>query len=120
MLRAAGGLRFGAFEPRDLRAARRAMPNLDLVTRHAPYLAMVFVDGCSDPVSITGLELDGRIGEQVIGGEWGATGRQVPMSGLFLRTNRGGERLSDIHAHHLGLDGLCFQGPTTLNGRRLA
>jgi hypothetical protein len=71
---------------------------------------MVFIDGCSGPVSITGLELDGRIGSQVLGGEWGDTGRQVPMSGLFLRNNSGGERLSDIHAHHQGLDGLNIDG----------
>ena len=110
VLKAAPGLHFGAFEPRGGGASSRPMPNYDQATLASPYVAMVWVESCSGPVTISGIELDGMIHEAVIGGEYGDMGRQIPMSGIFLRDNSGGEKLSDISSHHHGLDGIIIDG----------
>jgi hypothetical protein len=110
VLRAAPGLRYGAFEPQSGLVARRKMPNVDHRTIASPYVAMIRIEDCRGPVSVNGIELDGAIDRAVIGGEYGDTGRQVPMTGVHLRDNRGEETLSDIYSHHHGCDGVIIDG----------
>ena len=81
-----------------------------------PYAAMVYIHDCTGPVQIIGgLELDGNIGAQNIGGVWGNAGRQIPMSGLMLNDNIGPIDVSSIYSHHHGLDGGIGNGPGVLN-----
>lgn len=116
ILRAMPGLRFGGFE-RGGDNYRRAMPNYDRGTQATPYIAMVWVEHCRGSVAISGLELDGAISQARIGGFYGDTGRQVPMSGMFLRDNLGAETVSDIYAHRHGLDGVVIDGIDRLSSR---
>lgn len=117
VLRSAPGLRFGAYE-RTGALSRRPMPNVDRATQATPYVAMVWVENCRGPVTISGLELDGAIAEGQLGGFYGDTGRQIPMSGLFLRDNAGDELLSDLFSHHHGLDGIIIDGIDRATDRR--
>lgn len=110
VLRTASGLRYGSFDPRTGRALRPAMPHLRAETGASPYRAMISIERCRGQVTIEDIELDGNIGTAIIGGEWGDVGRQLAMSGMSLRDNRGGELLSRIHSHHHGLDGLMLDG----------
>lgn len=109
VLRTAAGQRFGGFE-RSGEQSRRKMPNYDRATQATPYVAMIWVENCRGPVIISGLELDGAIAEGRLGGFYGDTGRQIPMSGLFLRDNAGDEVVSDLYSHHHGLDGIIIDG----------
>lgn len=117
VLRSAPGLRFGAYE-RTGALSRRPMPNVDRATQATPYVAMVWVENCRGPVTISGLELDGAIAEGQLGGFYGDTGRQIPMSGVFLRDNAGDEVLSDLFSHHHGLDGIIIDGIDRATDRR--
>ena len=110
VLRAAPGLRFGSFDAAG-RALRPRMPFFDASTIATPYRAMIIVEHSRGPIAISDLELDGNIGAMVIGGEWGDVGRQLPMVGITLRDNLGDERVSNVHSHHHGLDGMLLDGP---------
>jgi len=110
-LRAAPGLRFGAFDPRTGQRLDRALPFTDREFRAAPYIAMIEAIGCSGLVEIGDLELDGNLGALEVGGKWGDTGWQVPGTGIRLIGNSGPERLSRITTHHHPLDGLTITGP---------
>ncbi|MFM6932802.1 MAG: hypothetical protein ACKOUT_11230 [Novosphingobium sp.] len=117
VLRTAAGQRFGGFE-RSGEQSRRKMPNYDRATQATPYIAMIWVENCRGPVTISGLELDGAIAEGRLGGFYGDTGRQIPMSGLFLRDNAGDEVVSDLYSHHHGLDGFIIDGIDRTTDRR--
>lgn len=110
-LRAAAGLRFGAFDPATGRPFERELPFADNRFRASPYFAMIEALRCSSLVEISDIELDGNVGALQIGGKWGDAGRQIPGSGILLTDNSGPERLTRIHSHHHPLDGLKITGP---------
>lgn len=109
ILRAANGLRFGSFDPTTRRPFHPQLPFVDRKYRASPYVAMVYVQGCSSLVEITDLELDGNLGVLEIGGKWGDGGWQIPGSGIQLVDNSGPERLSRVYCHHHPLDGLMIK-----------
>jgi hypothetical protein len=107
-LKCADGLRYGVFRS-DGEPAEHQAPYFGpgLAT---PYFHMIKIEGCSGPIEISELELDGSIGTHRIGGPYGDLGRQIPASGLALVNNRGTELVRDVHSHHHGLDGLLIDG----------
>lgn len=104
-----GGL-YGSFDVSGT-PLRRAMPFFDAGALASPYRFMIRVAHSHGPVVIRNLELNGNLGAMRIGGEWGDTGWQIPMTGIALVDNRGGEVLSDLYLHDHGQDGLLIDGP---------
>lgn len=110
-LRCAAGLRYGTFDPGSGAKTQRAMPNFAQAERATPYSYMVLIEECDGPVLVENLELDGNLSAHILGGGYGDVGRQIPAAGLFLRNNRGSERLRNIYSHHHAQDGLTIDGP---------
>lgn len=111
ILRAASGLRFGTFDPATGQSFEHQMPFTKREFIASPYVGMVFAERCSGPIEISDLELDGNVGGLHIGGRYGDTGWQIPATGVLLRDNLGGERLSRVHSHHHALDGVQLYSP---------
>lgn len=109
-LQGQAGLRYGTFHPVTGRPTRHPMPYIKAGELASPYRAMIRVEGCSGPVEISDLELDGNAGALVIGGQYGDVGWQIPATGLELVDNSGPERLSGIYSHHHALDGMIING----------
>ncbi|WP_053207872.1 right-handed parallel beta-helix repeat-containing protein [Jiangella muralis] len=109
VLRLAAGLRFGSFHPTT--GARYDPPSLPFTTASYGVEAgrMIEVLDGSD-LTIENLELDGNNDQLVLGGEFGDTGRQLKATGIRLLgcTN---VRITDVHAHHHGLDGVTVGQP---------
>ena len=116
-LRAAPGLRFGAFDRTTDRAVHRPMPNLDESLIAAPYNGMIVVRGCRAPIAIRDIELDGNVSHLRIGGRWGDAGWQIPGSGLLLSDNLKEETLENVFSHHHPLDGVIIDGAASRNHR---
>jgi hypothetical protein len=110
LIRCAPGLRYGTFDPRTGAATNHSVPFYDGREIASPYRWMIKVEKCTGPVEISKLELDGNATSLVLGGLWGDTGRQIPAIGLGLYNNLGSERITDLHAHHHGLDGVIVDG----------
>jgi hypothetical protein len=108
-LRAATGLRFGAFDSNG-RATHRPMPDLDPAEVASPYLGMIVVRGARAPVTIQDIELDGNVEKLILGGRWGDAGYQIPGSGIALFGNLADEHVSNIFSHHHPLDGAIVDG----------
>lgn len=109
VLRGAPGLRYGTFDAEG-RATHRPMPNVKQGELATPYERMISITGCSASVEIRDLELDGNLKAMQIGGPYGDTGFQIPMIGLFLRDNGAEERITNVHTHHHGQDGIEIDG----------
>lgn len=115
-LRAAAGLRFGAFDSQG-KPTHPRMPNLDPVEVASPYLAMIVVRDARAPVTVRDIELDGNVGKLVLGGQWGDSGFQIPGSGIALFGNSAEERISNVFSHHHPLDGAIVDGTTNRKAR---
>ena len=76
----------------------------------SPYRSMIRVENCRGAIEIADLELDGAIGELIIGGQYGDTGWQIPATGLALINNGGPERISSLFSHHHAQDGILIDG----------
>jgi hypothetical protein len=109
-LRCAPGLRYGTFDPASGAPTQHPMPYFGRGELATPYRAMIQAKGCSGPVEISDLELDGNLPAVRIGGKWGDTGRQIQATGIVLANNRGPERLSRIYVHHHPQDGIMIDG----------
>lgn len=109
-LKAPDGLRFGAFNPESGARHPTRLPFTDLEYR-ADAGVMVQVTGCSGPVRIEGLTLDGNAAAYALGGEWGDTGRQVGGDGIICMANTGGLTISDVRCRDHGRDGLMIGHP---------
>jgi len=116
-LRAAPGLRFGAFDRTKDRPIHRTMPNVEESLIAAPYSGMIVVRDCRAPVAIHNVELDGNVAHLRIGGQWGDAGWQVPGSGLLLSNNLEQEIVQNVLTHHHPLDGLIIDGAVSRNRR---
>jgi hypothetical protein len=109
-LRCAPGLRYGTFNAATGQATRHPPPYLNPAERASPYEYMIHVQGCTGPVTISDLELDGNLKRLLVGGSYGDTGIQIAGSGIFLRDNRGSETLRNIYSHHHPQDGVMIDG----------
>jgi hypothetical protein len=117
-LRAANGLRFGAFHPVTGRPHQPTLPFTDFSYRADAYWGMINLEGNAD-VTIRGVELDGNAAGLVLGGMWGDTGRQCAAAGIHAYSNAK-LVVEDVHTHHHGLDGVVigFRGLTERAGPR--
>jgi hypothetical protein len=109
-LRCAAGMRYGTFGRASGRATRNRMPNYRYGDLAAPYRSMIRAEGCSGPIEISDLELDGKSGALQIGGQFGDVGWQIAGSGLELVNNSGPELISRVRSHHHPLDGIIIDG----------
>jgi hypothetical protein len=109
-MRCQAGLRYGTFDPVSAQPTKHAMPFFKPNERATPYWAMILVDGCGGPVTISDLELDGNLPNLEIGGGYGDTGYQIGASGIILSNNKHDEILVRIHSHHHAQDGLIISG----------
>jgi hypothetical protein len=109
-LRCAPGLRYGTFDPVTGAKTRHDLPYLGPGELATPYRWMVRVEDCAAAVEIRDLELDGNLPNLQIGGGYGDTGWQIPAVGLFLKNNRGLEKVVRLYSHHHGQDGIQIDG----------
>lgn len=99
------GLRYGSFDPANGRPFHRQGPLTDRSYRASPYWAIIGVYSNSAPVTIDGVELDGRISDAVLGGGWNDTGIQIGNSGIEAYDNAD-LTVRNVYSHHNGLDGI--------------
>ncbi len=105
-LRVAAGLRFGSFDKETGQPFDPpSMPFTDYRYAAAVGHLLHIID--SQNVSIEDLELDGNIGQLIIGGPFGDTGRQIPACGLFIQ-NCKHVSIKRVHSHHHALDGIMI------------
>lgn len=108
-LKCAPGLRYGTFD-RSGRRTDNPMPYTGHGEMASPYRHMIYIEGCSGPVEVADIELDGSVASLAIGGPYGDKGRQIAATGLTLRNNRGSETVRNIHTHHHARDGVMIDG----------
>ena len=111
-LRCDDGLRFGTFDPQTGQPTHHQQPYYGLGELSSPYFAMIEIEGCSGPIEIVDVELDGNIAGHNIGGGYDDTGWQIPCSGLVLRNNVSSERIARVTSHHHALDGFLIDAPS--------
>ncbi|GAB6187174.1 right-handed parallel beta-helix repeat-containing protein [Thermopirellula anaerolimosa] len=106
VLRLAPGLRFGSFDKDTGEPFQPStMPFVD--HKYAAHVGfMLHIVEC-DNVVIQDLELDGNLGELIVGGPYGDTGRQLPACGIFLQNNKNAT-IERVHSHHHALDGIMI------------
>ncbi len=75
-------------------------------------LATVFYFAGCEKIKVKGLELDGRIQEQIVGGEYGDKGLQLPHIGIYLANNTGVE-LNNLVIKIFGQDGIYVKSNNT-------
>ncbi|HEY7809914.1 MAG TPA: right-handed parallel beta-helix repeat-containing protein [Allosphingosinicella sp.] len=107
-LRTAPGLRFGSFDPATGRPREVKLPFSDGRYQATPFQAAIFLDKNTGGVEVRDIEIDGAIAEARIGGQWGDVGWQIPNHGLHLNGNSGTHVVRNVHAHHLGCDGMML------------
>jgi hypothetical protein len=105
VLKAADGLRYGAFDPVTGRTHQAKLPFTDTDFRADAY-TMIAVRHCSGPVRIEGFELDGNQRTYQLGGEWGDVGRQVSAIGIVIDGNTGGVTIERVNSRDHGQDGI--------------
>ncbi|PZU14584.1 MAG: hypothetical protein DI591_11895 [Citromicrobium sp.] len=111
-LRANPGLRFGSFDEHGT-GLKPQLPFYDGRALATPYRFMIRISRSLGPVLIQDVELDGNIEAMILGGEWGDTGWQIPMSGIGLFDNIGSETVRRVYLHNHGQDGLIIDGANT-------
>jgi hypothetical protein len=106
ILKAANGLKFGSFDPVTGNVYNPpSLPFTDYDYRANTYWGMLeFVDN-SGGIEIYDLELDGNIGNTVVGGFWGDVGRQCAGNGIRAYGNAN-FLAKNIYTHHHCLDGI--------------
>jgi len=116
-LRCTPGLRYGAFDTDTGAPVHRESPSRKLAEVATPYRAMIAISGCSAPVEVRDIELDGNVGALRIGGQFGDTGWQVPAVGLVLEENTAPETVANVTSHHHAQDGAMIIGAAQRVGR---
>lgn len=104
VLKLANGLKFGSFDPVTGNVYNPpSMPfyNYDYTAASG---TMIYASNCVD-VTIRNVELDGNVANQVIGGQWGDTGRQLGALGIIVNANYK-VSMENIYTHHHALDGV--------------
>ena len=110
VIRCAPGLRYGTFDRARGTPTKHQQPYYEQQELATPYRQMILAADCTGPVAISDLELDGNLPNLRIGGPFGDTGWQIPAYGIALVNNRGSERVTNVHTHHHGEDGLYIDG----------
>lgn len=110
VLKIANGLRFGAFNP-VTGLPIVTVPPYTVADSQAAIGDVINIFNCRS-LAITDLELDGNINNQIIGGFWGDTGRQLSARGVYDQQNDS-VVVSNVYAHHHGLDGFETQRTAT-------
>lgn len=107
-LKCEAGLRYGVFDQSGERIDY-PMPYLGpgLAT---PYTAMIEIEDCTAPVTVTDFDLMGPGDSILLGGQYGDTGWQIRSAGLVLTNNRGSETIARIRTHGHPLDGIMIDG----------
>jgi hypothetical protein len=113
VLRLVNGLKYGSFNP--VTGAVFNPPPFPPAFLNPDYKAeagfFINIVSCRS-VTITDLELDGNINNQIIGGEWGGPGRQLANGGLRDEQNEN-VLVQNFYAHHHGLDGIMSKYTVT-------
>ena len=115
--RLANGLKFGSFDP--VTGAIYNPPSMPFVNpdyRGQTGIMIQFYQNANVTL-IGGIELDGNIANQTIGGTWGDTGRQLIDYGVWAYDNDICN-IENVWAHHHCLDGMAsgYNGITTEAG----
>lgn len=116
-LRCQSGLRFGTFDPGTGEPVQRPMPNRRSEEVASPYRAMISIEGCSAPVSVLDIELDGNAAALRVGGKFGDKGWQIPAEGMLLVDNRGDEIVTNVRSHDHARDGVMIKGDDSRSSR---
>ena len=116
-IRCAQGLRYGTFDLATDAPVHHRMPNLHVADVATPYRAMIYVSGCSGPVDVRDVELDGNVERLRIGGQYGDVGWQIPAIGILLERNSGPETIENVLSHHHAQDGAMVIGADARTGR---
>lgn len=106
-LKAADGLRYGAFDPVTGAARDGSMPFVEPDYR-VDACIMIQVRHCTGDVRIEGVRLDGNLTNYVLGGQWGDTGRQVDADGIICEGNTGSLTIAGVHCREHGRDGIML------------
>ncbi len=106
-LKAADGMRYGAFDPVTGAPREGPVPFTDPAWAVNSCL-MIFVEGCSGDVRIEGVRLDGNSTNYVLGGQWGDHGRQLGGDGLACAANTGNVTIANVHCRDHGRDGIML------------
>lgn len=110
-LKAADGLKFGAFNPGGGGPAAPALPFSNTAYLASPYEGMIRAEGYTGLLVIDDLVCDGNMAGLDLGGEWGDTGYQIKCAGLQIWPAPGGRtRMRTVTSHHHGTDGITFRG----------
>ena len=110
VLRCAPGLLFGGFD-RSGKALPDSRANVRPPNQAVPYIGMIYADGCSGSIVISDIELDGNLAGLRPGGKYDPRGWSAGASGIALFGQRGPVRISNVHSHHHGTDGMLFMPP---------
>jgi hypothetical protein len=103
-IRYARGVRYGAFEPASLKPFEA--PTAYFTDRaYAAILGVCITLHNCDNVAVTGLAINGNVGQATIGGHWGDTGIQLSYDGIFVNDSRR-ITLRGLALHHFGRDGI--------------
>jgi hypothetical protein len=103
-IRYANGLRYGAFDPASQKPFEA--PTAFFVDRkYAAIVGNCIVLYKCENVTVTGLALNGSVGQAVVGGHWGDTGIQLNYDGIFVGESRR-ITLRGLALHHFGRDGI--------------
>jgi hypothetical protein len=116
-LRCAPHLLYGAFDPETGVPVHGEKPTRRVADVASPYRAMISISGCSAPVEVRDIELDGNVGALRIGGQFGDTGWQIPASGLYFEENSAPEAVENVLSHHHAEDGVTIIGTADRPGR---
>ncbi|HEY8095339.1 MAG TPA: right-handed parallel beta-helix repeat-containing protein [Methylobacter sp.] len=108
ILRAATGMRFGAFDPVTGAPYASTHHFLDKNYQASVYEGMIKIKNCASAY-ISDLELDGNQSNLVLGGIWGDTGYQCQGSGIVSQLN-GSVECVNVYSHHQALDGIHLSG----------
>jgi hypothetical protein len=117
MLRCAPGLLYGAFDQDTGAPVHGAVPSRRIAEVATPYRAMIFITGCSAPVEVRDVELDGNVERLRIGGQYGDSGWQIPATGVILEENTAVETVANVLSHHHAQDGAMIIGAAAHAGR---
>lgn len=105
-LKLAPGLRFGSFDKETGEPYKpQQMPFLD--RNYMAAAGKMIEISESEHIVIRNLELDGNSPNQVLGGQWGDTGRQLEAYGLHLYQNRH-VVVEKVWSHHHNCDGIII------------
>lgn len=102
VLRVVDGLRYGSFSPTTGLPIAPVTPYYVLDST-AQIGQLINITNCRS-VTISDLELDGNINNQIIGGDWGDVNRQLGARGIYELENDN-VLVQNVYSHHHGLDG---------------